>query len=76
MLAGLLYDYVFSAAATVAKARKCLFRTKKSMQEKPPLDDNPAPEVIEIDETPVEEKEAATPIDSDKTKLTDENAKE
>ncbi|XP_076449665.1 aquaporin-5-like [Babylonia areolata] len=62
LLAGLLYDYIFSAGATVAKAQKCLLRTKRpttapisSKQEKVPLDESrAAPEVIEIDE-----KEAA-----------------
>jgi hypothetical protein len=32
VVAGLLYDYIFSAGATVAKARKCLLRTKKSCE--------------------------------------------
>ena len=82
VVAGLLYDYVFSAGATVAKASKCLLRTKKPTQqpEKPPLGDGAAPEVIEIDEkeATVDEKEAsaAATTDSDKAKLTEDSAKE
>lgn len=74
IVAGLLYDYVFAAGATVAKARKCLLRTKKAEQEKPPLDDGPAPEVIEIDETPA--TDTATPGQSEKAKTAEEGAKE
>lgn len=78
ILAGLLYDYIFSAGATVAKASKCLLRTKRpTQQEKPPLDAGAAPEVIEIDDSPADAKEMeALATDSDKAKLTEENAKE
>lgn len=94
VLAGLLYDYVFAAGATAAKARKCLLRTKKfspsqaaaAPQEKAPLDDAAAAEVIEIDETKAltsgeGEKEASAGSgsgpESDKAKLAaEENTKE
>ena len=53
LAAGLLYEYIFAAGATVTKARKCLLRTKKPTpeaaplqpSEKVPLDDGAAAEV-------------------------------
>ncbi|KAL8616386.1 hypothetical protein ACOMHN_032240 [Nucella lapillus] len=88
LLAGLLYDYVFAAGATVAKAQKCLLRTKKPSQPKPekvPLDESPAvvvtPDVeIDIEAEKAEPEKEATPTaettDSDKAKLTENAGKE
>ena len=77
-MAGVLYEYVFSAGATIDIAKKCLLRSKK----KPLPEDDGAPivvvedanktELVELNDTQMEEKDEKT---DEKAKLTEDNEK-
>lgn len=71
LLAGLVYDYIFSAGATFAGVKKCMLRTKRPLKTKAKAEDPekaPLEEVkvdgIELDEAKPEEpeKEAAEEV--------------
>ncbi|KAH9505758.1 Aquaporin-4 [Bulinus truncatus] len=71
LLAGLSYDYIFSAGATFAGAKKCLLRTKKSRKqpepEKAPLEEVKT-DVVEIDETKLDEGDKPLVAEADPEK--------
>ncbi|XP_046542380.1 aquaporin AQPAe.a-like [Haliotis rubra] len=85
VIAGLLYEYVFSAGATVAQAKKCLLRHKQSytpaQTEVDPIieaEEGAKTELVEMNDTQntqnsIEEKDEKI---EEKVKLTEENEKE
>ena len=82
VVAGLLYEYIFSAGATVAQAKKCLLRHKKSytpaQAEEDPIveaEEGNKTELVEMNDTQntIEEKDEKI---EEKVKLTEENEKE
>nr|AOS89750.1 aquaporin [Helix pomatia] len=77
-LAGLLYEYIFAAGATFTGLKQCLLQTKRPRKqpesEKAPLEEV-KDEVIEIDESKVDEKQSGDSRDIIKGDTTMDDSK-